>query len=214
MQSLAFIAVAFGAILPASAQDDREKAAKEHYEMATAAYGLGNFDSAATHYEKAFELKADQALLYNAAQAHRLAKNTDRALTLYKNYVRLFPRAPRRNDAVHHIQKLEAEVTASKGAGGDSSPPPVTPPTTGYDGGPRPGGDVPVALRAEPSTTAAPVVLTATQPTPDEAQATPLYRRPWLWVTVGVVAAAVVGALVIANRQDRFPEPSWGTVTP
>ena len=54
--------------------------ARRHYEKATAAFGLGKYDEAAREYEAAFELKPDPALLYNAAQACRLAGRSARAI--------------------------------------------------------------------------------------------------------------------------------------
>ena len=54
--------------------------ARAHFDRATSAFALGRFDDAAHEYEKAFDLKPDPALLYNAAQAHRKAGNKHRAL--------------------------------------------------------------------------------------------------------------------------------------
>src|SRR5437762_2788493 len=71
------------------ARADVTEDARIHYQKALAAYGLSNFAEAATEYEQAFALKPDPALLYNAAQAHRLAGNPERALQLYQNYLNL-----------------------------------------------------------------------------------------------------------------------------
>ena len=64
--------------------------AKEHYDQANAQYGLGNYSKAADEYESSFELMHDPALLYNAAQAQRLAGNKQRALLLYQNLLRVY----------------------------------------------------------------------------------------------------------------------------
>jgi tetratricopeptide (TPR) repeat protein len=83
--------------------------ARRHYEKATAAFGLGKYDEAAREYEAAFELKPDPALLYNAAQAYRLAGRSARAIELYRNYLRLYGgEAVNAEDARQHIARLEA----------------------------------------------------------------------------------------------------------
>src|SRR5687768_6528537 len=68
--------------------------ARVHYQRATAHFALGEFGRAAEEYEAAFKIKADAALLYNAAQSHRLAGNHAKALILYKNYLNLYPKSP------------------------------------------------------------------------------------------------------------------------
>ena len=74
---------------PAARADDQRGEARAHYEKGTAAYALGRFADAAAEFEQAFTLKPDPALLYNAAQAYRLAGDRDRALQLYKSYLRV-----------------------------------------------------------------------------------------------------------------------------
>src|SRR5665213_2455300 len=73
-----------------SAKADRNEARKA-YDAATAAFGLGHYAEAAEKYEQAFSIHPDPALLYNCAQAYRLAGNRARALELYRNYLRLYP---------------------------------------------------------------------------------------------------------------------------
>src|SRR5205807_10015881 len=55
--------------------------AKSLFEHGMTLYALGRYTEAAPLFERAFELKPDPALLYNAAQAHRLAGHSQRALT-------------------------------------------------------------------------------------------------------------------------------------
>jgi hypothetical protein len=58
---------------------------------ATVAYNLGRYDEAATQYEAAYRLVQAPALLYNIAQAHRLAGKLDQALAAYKGFLRTAP---------------------------------------------------------------------------------------------------------------------------
>ena len=104
------------------------------------AYALEHFSEAAEEYEKAFSLKPDPALLYNAAQAHRLAGNNERALKLYRNFLRIFGKKATNKDEVNrHIHALEAAVETQHKA--QTSPPvdvaePGTAPTGDSNGPP------------------------------------------------------------------------------
>jgi tetratricopeptide (TPR) repeat protein len=51
------------------AQADNVEEARAYVNKATAAYALNHYAVAAENFEKAFELKPDPALLYNAAQS-------------------------------------------------------------------------------------------------------------------------------------------------
>src|SRR4051812_24130672 len=99
--------------------------AKSHFDKGTTLFALGRYNEAAVEYEKAFELKSDPALLYNAAQAHRLADNKQRALLLYQSYLRLFgDRVNNRPEVERHITKLKAAVESEREA--VKSPPTTT----------------------------------------------------------------------------------------
>src|SRR5688572_9812303 len=99
--------------------------AKEHYENGIGAYALGRYEDAAQEYEKAFALKPDPALLYNAAQSHRLAGNKTRALLLYTNLLRLFSsRLQNKDEVQRHIAALKEAIESEKRA---TTQPPIEP---------------------------------------------------------------------------------------
>jgi tetratricopeptide (TPR) repeat protein len=193
--------------------------AKEFYEQATAAFGLGHYAEAAEKYEQAFSRRPDPALLYNAAQAYRLAGNKQRALELYTNCVRLFPNFPNAEDARNHIATLRREledqqaapapvVTAPAPGAAASAPPPVAAATT-----PAPVVPAPVSPTAAP----APVLVdapaaTVTASAPPAEASESVFSKPWFW---GVVAAVVVGGtvgIVLATRGTKYPDASFGMV--
>jgi tetratricopeptide (TPR) repeat protein len=120
---LLLLATLAAAYRPAIAADDEE--AKGHYEKATAAYALGHFGEAAEHYEKAFALKPDPALLYNAAQAYRRAGNRERALALYTSYLQVFPNGPNTEVAARWAQELKATLAAERARAPAPAPAPV-----------------------------------------------------------------------------------------
>jgi len=215
---VALLVIGLG-VLPAAA---RGNDAKEYYEQATAAFGLGHYAEAAEKYEQAFSRRPDPALLYNAAQSYRLAGNKQRALELYTNVVRLFPSFPNAEDARNHVTTLKREieeeqkatiapgpaVTAPAPAAPPPAPPPVAAATT-----PVPVSPAPVSSPAAPAPLLvdAPASTVATSAPPAEASES-VFSKPWFW---GVVAAVVVGGtvgIVLETRGTKYPDASLGMV--
>lgn len=100
---------------------------REYVEKATAAYALNRYAIAAENYEKAYELSPEPAILYNAAQAHRLAGNKQRALELYEGYGRVYA-DDKREEIAKHIEALKNAIEHDMEVA--SSPPPKTLATT------------------------------------------------------------------------------------
>jgi tetratricopeptide (TPR) repeat protein len=178
-------------LAPTVASADKISDAKEHYKRGTAAYALGKYAEAATQYEAAFELSPDPALLYNAAQAHRIAGNKQRALTLYQSYLRMYgPQAENRDDVQRHIDELKRAIDVEDRA---KNSPPTGPTTTAPSLAPSDGNGVVAAAPARKR---------------------PLVKNPWLWVGVGagvvVVAGVAIGLGVAFGKSD--PQASFGTV--
>jgi tetratricopeptide (TPR) repeat protein len=121
---------------PARAEDTIT--AREHYQKGTSFYDLGRYQDAIKEFEAAYEIKNDPALLYNLAQSHRLAGNSDQALHFYRTYLRRFPKAPNRAEIEGRITALE-QLVAQKSATQNEKGPPLQmtppaeapPPTTG-----------------------------------------------------------------------------------
>jgi hypothetical protein len=182
------IAAAVGLVMPAGALAAPVDEARVLNDRATAAFALGRFPEAAEQFEKAFELKPDPALLYNAAQAHRLAGNKERALELYQSYQRVYGHGANRAEVDARVRELKEAI---------AKPAPVKAP-------PAP----PVAPPPPASPPPAAVSLVAQPAPPDDRTA---QRRPLLWVAIGgaIVAAAVVTLLLVVKRD---PEPSIGAL--
>ena len=211
--------------LAGQARADNVEEARAYVNKATAAYALNHYAVAAENFEKAFELKPDPALLYNAAQAYRLAGNKERALELYESYVRVYTgKKEMRSDIEGHIKQLREAIEHDKaaatspptttmpvgGATGDgheppaTSPPPVSPVT--------PIAAAPAAASAAPGAVAppfpsreagsSPVVLTRTAAQPEQSDS--VTKKTWFWVAVGggVAAAVIVGLLIGLSGTD------------
>jgi tetratricopeptide (TPR) repeat protein len=158
-------------VTPGPARAERQDA-RRHYDRATAAFGLGKYEEAATEYEAAFDLKPDPALLYNAAQAYRLAGRAPRAIELYRNYLRLYGDAENAEDARQHMLRLESASAGGRPAGSIAVSPPAaavavapTPPDRSGSG-PRPGplGSRPESTPAGAAATPAAVPIGASSP--------------------------------------------------
>ncbi len=190
-------------VAPALADDAGD--AKMHYQKATAHYAVGEYHEAAIEYEEAYKAKQDPALLYNAAQSHRLANDNQKALLLYKNIVKLYPTSKYAAESKDRIDKLSQAIATTQSPPNQPAPVEV--------GGPAPAAPAPAA--PPPAGTVQPISQPAAQPMPSAAPVpvapapaatvattapppsgdTPIYEKWWFWTAIGVV---VVGAVVIA----------------
>jgi tetratricopeptide (TPR) repeat protein len=170
--------------------------ARTHYQRATTHFAVGEFAQAADEYEAAFKLKPDPALLYNAAQAHRLAGNLPKALILYKNYMMLYPKSPNLAAVRQQITKLEEAISAGEKA--KFNPPSATA---------EPGRSVTEPPPEPPP--APPPAATAAAPAPaPPPEKRPYYKKWWFPVAIVggvVVIGAVVTAVVVTQTSTTKP---------
>jgi len=176
---------------PTAAPDD----ARSLFERGSTLYALGRYAEAAPLFERAFELKPDPALLYNAAQAYRFMGNKTRALTLYQNYFRLYgDRISNADEVRRQIEQLKETIAADERAK-------TAPPTD-------------MQKPAPPVSTPAATMLTASAPPPPRK---PLVKQPWFWIAVGGAAAVVITGVAVGvavgTRGHTSPSASFGTVS-
>ena len=193
--------VAIACLLPSVAFADSAEA-RQHYEKATAHFAVGEFAEAAGEYQAAFKAKPDPALLYDAAQAYRLANNPDKALILYRNYLQLYPNESNISEVRAQIEKLKDAVAAAEKA--------KTAPPTGTNEPKRIAPDATPAetTTARPSSEPTNSIGSSSQAVEAEppARATPIYKKWWLWTAVGVVVA---GGVVVAVVLTTQPSGTW-----
>jgi tetratricopeptide (TPR) repeat protein len=225
--------------LTAPARADEASALQQ---KATAAYALGEYKEAAEDFERAFKLHPDPALLYNAAQSHRLGGNKERALKLYESYLHVYGKKNSRAEEVQkHIDDLKAAMEHDKAAA-PSAPGVAPPPSAAGAKAAPPATALPPQAATTPPTPPATASPTATSPPPQPATAPPpvttalpppapsapvlvaqpatqpaddrsLAQKPWFWVTIGIgVVAAVVVAVVVTSGGSKDPSPSLGKV--
>jgi hypothetical protein len=228
---LALACLPVSAAYAAGAGGADQSEARAYFDKATAAFALGHYPVAADNFEKAFELKPDPALLYNAAQAHRLAGNKERAVILYQNYLRLYSKAVRRSEVETRVDELKKAIERDRQL---ATSPPITtmpsalppgPPASDLTVAPAPVVTAPAAAATVASSPAKPAPLPAAfgtgpsaavlvaKPEPAETEKRALFQKPLFWGAVGgVVAAAVVVVLIVALGGPKDPSPSLGTV--
>jgi tetratricopeptide (TPR) repeat protein len=158
---LAFLT--FGVTAPARADD--AVTAREHYQKGTSNYDLGRYADAIKEFEAAYEIKNDPALLYNLAQSHRLAGNSEQALHFYRTYLRYVPKAPNRAEIESRIAQLDQQVNQKNAPPStppsQTSPPAATTPSIGTEPGASPYPIPPEATPAMP-----PAAMPPSEPPP------------------------------------------------
>jgi hypothetical protein len=210
---LAFLVAALAVARPAVADDAAD--AKVHYQKATAHYALGEYKDAAAEYEAAYKAKQDPALLYNAAQSHRLANDNQKALLLYRNIVKLHPTSKYAAESKDRIEKLEAAIATTQsppnqpapvdGVGAAAAPPPASAPVQPLapaTAAPPPGATPAPAPAAPPPS----AVVTTTAPPP--AASNSIFKQWWFWAGAVVVVGGAV-ALTVALSGKTTP---WNNV--
>jgi tetratricopeptide (TPR) repeat protein len=199
------------------AEAKRADQAREYEDRATTAFALSRYAEAAELFEKAFETWHDPALLYNAAQAHRLAGDKERALLLYQNYMRLYGQREKRVEIEARIEELQQAIEHDKAVA--SSPPTKIDPAPlppASDEAPPPARDEAPAAPPPPSprpTATPPAPALVSHPAPPDAERRPLARRPWFWMAAGgALVVVAVGAALLASGGPRDPRASLGTL--
>lgn len=92
---------------------DKKQLARQYVEAGLAAQQAGDYDTAVTLYQKAYQLVPHPVLIFNLAQAYRLAGRLKEALTLYKRYVSEAPDGDQAPIARDFIAEIEAEQARS-----------------------------------------------------------------------------------------------------
>jgi tetratricopeptide (TPR) repeat protein len=124
-----------GVLASTSASAEDATLARQHYARGTDLFDLHRYRDAAKEYELAFEAKPDGVLLFNIAQAYRLAGDYGEAISYYKSYLRRIPRATNRTEVEARIGEmqrlLEEQRQAQERPPAGTMAPEVRPPAEG-----------------------------------------------------------------------------------
>jgi tetratricopeptide (TPR) repeat protein len=167
--------------------------ARKQFKRGLAHYNLEEYKEAVDAFQDAYRLHPDPAILFNLAQAHRLANNHERALYFYRVYLRSSPNAPNQAEVKGRIADLERLMNDQKQL--TKPPDAVVPPKeTTVESAP------PSVVQKSAAVEKAPAAV-APAPKP-----TPVYKKWWLWTIVGlVVVGGAVGAGVALGTRSSAP---------
>jgi len=161
------------------------------------AYKLGEYVKAIAAFEDAYRLSEDPIVLFNIAQSYRKQFGVDndrarlvKARDLYRTFLREVADAGMRSQAeglLAEVEKLLAETEQAA----VTPLPPVPTPAPSVSAAPQP---LPPA--AVPGSDAEATELSGEA----AARPTPWYKRTWVWVAAGVVAAGAGAGVFLATR--------------
>lgn len=155
---------------------------KLHYQRATRAYDLQKYQEAIDEYQKAYEISGDPPMLYNIAQAYRLADQPAEAARYYRRFLQRMPGARNREDVERKIadqeklaeQRKKVEPVAPPPAPTPTKPPPI------------------VEVKPPPETvTPPPTIPTPPAPPPETSHARAAVG--WSLLAAGLIADGVAG---------------------
>ena len=169
-----------------------------HLQRAEAAFSEGQFDDAAEALKAAYELSPQDDVLFNWANAERLAGRCDRAVELYDRYLGAAAEDVAQGDAVSKEYVAVAEQRRAECEEAiDAEPTPAAEPQRTPVQDPEP---IPTVDRPPPP---------ATQP--DRAPASPWWRDRIGWSLTGVgLAVAGAGGGLLGAAFSREPDPNGG----
>lgn len=125
----ATLTCATGGMAFASTPEDQDTA-RQHHDRGKTHYDLGEFDQAIAEFKKAYELSGAPAALFNLAQAHRLKKDYQQALHVYRSFLRLAPTTPNSSEVEQRIQEMEVKLREQEPEKPAEAAPPSDRPTS------------------------------------------------------------------------------------
>jgi tetratricopeptide (TPR) repeat protein len=168
----------------AGSSGDRSRArlifreAQQHYKLA-------EYQEALDGFKETYRILEDPTLLFNIAQCYRQLNKKEEAIRFYRTYLHDAPNVTNRANVEEIIASLDKAVREEARA--REAPPQSTIEQPGT--APPPGTTTPA-----PEQPAPPSVVATPEPAVQRSQEKPpVYKRWWLWTTVGVVVAAGVG---------------------
>jgi tetratricopeptide (TPR) repeat protein len=127
---LAVVLTVLGVTAPARAADESERSeAVRAFQQGNTHYDLGEYQEAIPFFRRAYEISREPALIFNIAQAYRLAGDCHRALETYGQFLRVTSDAALRSAAQAHSETLRQSCgtpasTASPASTVVATPPP------------------------------------------------------------------------------------------
>ena len=221
----ALVALVAALMLPslARAEDTREAQARSYFSVGLGKYNLGEYSAAIEAFQAGYKLKPLPLFLFNIAQAARKSGRLELAQEYYALYIdrEMTRSAPQRTEARAQLLRVRHELAVAARERRNAPPPPQKL-AVSEDEPPAP---APVTMQPASSPASQPLPPAALDPAVAaslsapavnrEAAPRPVWKRAWLWGTLGAVVVVGVGAGVGAwlALQSRGPaKPSLGAV--
>ncbi len=106
---------------------DPQADAEKFYGDGQAAYDDKRYDDAITAWQKSYDLTHLPALLFNIAQAHRLAGHCTKAVESYTAFIKADPSSAQRADAESRLKEIQPCPAAAVTVTAKITPPPPKP---------------------------------------------------------------------------------------
>jgi tetratricopeptide (TPR) repeat protein len=172
-------------------REARIAAAKEAFAVGTRAYADGEFKTALTSFQRAYDLTGSPDLLYNIATVSDRMRRDEQALEAYEGYLEARPKSADREHVESRIDVLRAAIEARRRA------------------------DLDAEIEARSAAIEAAARVKAERPLTQY-----VGPGPGPWITIGVGGAAVVSGAVLVGLGQRdqksvesaVPGSSYSTV--
>ena len=115
------------ALAATAAADSARDQGRAHFKQGKAFQDAGSYERAAQEYTLAYETDRRPEMLFNIAQAYRLAKIRERALFYFRQYLEKQPDGAGADEARKHVATLTKEIDEAKAAAKEP-PPTLLPP--------------------------------------------------------------------------------------
>ena len=176
--------------------------AKAHYQAGQVHYQAGRYTEAIAEFTQAQRFCPTVAMLYNLARSHDRAKNTTKAMELYREYLKTeTEKGRKRAFATRRLRELETWQKADP----FSEPPKMKEPDTKLPV--RVGNTKPPKNVALVGTNKPPAMKDPRKPIVDaikiqQPEPLPRWKRPWAWVATGLgVGLVAAGSALLATRR-------------
>jgi hypothetical protein len=186
-----------------SNRKSKERLARAHFERAEKAFNLGLFHDALSGYHAAYEALPLPAFLFNIAQCHRNAGDSEQAVFFYQRYLSLEPEASNRAVVEELIAEQRHKLADARAAAGASPSDRATSP-------PATLASPTLAAAANPQRPAAGLDRPADLTTNAGAPSPRVYQRWWFWAAVGGAAVLATTALLLTRPSP--PTGALGTI--
>jgi tetratricopeptide (TPR) repeat protein len=169
------------------ARADNLSQARAAYKSATQHFKLGEFQAALDAFKEAYRLHEDPSFLFNIGQCQRHLGQRADAVTSFRTYLLEAKHAPNRDEVEAVITQLRDEIAAEEAKQREEAA-------------------AASAAAAQAAQVITPAVVVDAPPPPRK---TPVYKKWWLWTTVGAVVAVGIGVgLGVGLTRSEFPHAS------